>query len=219
MSTSIPTKTLAFRARSAAEPEPRSPAATERQLLREYQSLALSLEELFTQVFFAYNRFLTAYLRRRRWDEATIEDLLQSAWIVLWNDLRMGTFFQRGERQAGGVEKPMLAFLVKTCENLARNIQRHNTHFPRISLDEIEPDQMTTLAEIEAAQADARMDYRFIMQMACAACAEDELRVLDLLALGFNRIEIAEIMGQKPHWVDNRRRAACQKIRAEIARR
>lgn len=147
MSTSIPTKTLAFRARGAAEPEPRPPAATERQLLREYQSLALSLEELFTQVFFAYNRFLTAYLRRRRWDEATIEDLLQSAWIVLWNDLRGGTFFQRGAGQAGGVEKPMLAFLVKTCENLARNIQRHNTHFPRVPLDEIAPEQMTTLAE------------------------------------------------------------------------
>lgn len=207
---------LTFQLRSARRRESVGPSVDEQKLLREYQGFGLSLDQLLESVFLSYNRHLVVYLRRREWDEATIEDILQSAWVILWNDLRRGTFFGRTTDRATRVKKPMLAFLVKTCENLARNLRRHHRHFPRISVDEVAPQQMAEIICKEICQAEVRLNYNHIMHVALRVCTAEERRVLDLLGLELSRDEIAALTGQKPHWVDNRRRSACRKIRLEL---
>ncbi|GEM_PF-4392526 len=209
-------KLLTFQLREARPREAPLLTLDEGKLLREYQQLILSLDQLLERLFFAYNRYLAAYLQRWSWDEATIEDVLQSAWVILWTDLRRGTFFRR--RSTCPSRKPILAFLIKTCENLTRNMKRHAHQFPHLPLEEIPPQCLIESTSKDIRHAEARLNYHHIMQVALRVCTPDERRVLDLLAMGLDRCEVAEIVGRKPHWVDNRRRAACRKIRTELHR-
>lgn len=205
---------MAFNPLSSAKPKPlrevKRQFADERAMLGEYLALRISLDELFDNVFLAYHRYLVFYLRRRGWSAAHSEDLLQTAWVTLWRDIKRGTFFERGsDAEKTPAAKPILTFMIKTCEFAGRNLYRHENNHPTRSLEE--PEIADSLAfenkiEDEICLSDVRrLIFRF--------CTEDEKRVLNLLAFGLDRTEIAEIVGEKPHWVDNRRRAAAQKIR------
>src|SRR5687767_6864722 len=82
----------------------------ERELLDSYLSLSLSLDELLTKIFFAYNRYLFFYLRRRGWSDPASEDLLQAAWVTLWRDVKSGKFFERPAFADTPAARPMLTF-------------------------------------------------------------------------------------------------------------
>ncbi len=85
---------MAFNPLSSAKPKPlrevKRQFADERAMLGEYLALRISLDELFDNVFLAYHRYLVFYLRRRGWSAAHSEDLLQTAWVTLWRDIKRG---------------------------------------------------------------------------------------------------------------------------------
>lgn len=188
--------------------------ADERELLGEYLALSISLDELFSRLFYAYNRYLAFYLRRRGWSNAAAEDLLQQSWVTLWRDIKRGSFFERGSSTETPAAKPVLTFLIKTCENLGRNLYRHEHHFPSVSLEELDAGR-----QLCAADLDEQIQLRDVRRAMFELCTEDERRVLHLLSFGLDRVEIAEIVGEKPHWVDNRRRSAVQKLRGALGER
>ncbi len=193
----------------AAKEEGSSPL--ENRVLRARARGEISADAAFDALFREYRRIVSSWLAVRV-ESGSIDDLSQDVWLIFYGRFRHWEF---GAEMESTEARPVLAFLFRTCQFVARAHQRlaRSSRWRKTdSLEEVEekaisgnPDRL--LRDVEAAKA---------LSLARRICPEEELEVLLAKLSGMSAREVAKALSITEAVVDHRYRDALARLRAKL---
>jgi DNA-directed RNA polymerase specialized sigma24 family protein len=167
----------------------------------------MSADAAFEVLFREYRRLVTAWLALRV-DPAAVDDLAQDVWLIFYERFRRWQFGLEMESEDA---RPVLSFLFRTCQFVARGHRRlRHTRKTDPLPDGKEPvsrSDSTLARRIEASRA---------LALARRLCSDEELDVLLAKLAGFSAREIAGMLALTEPMVDHRYRDALARLRKEM---
>jgi RNA polymerase sigma factor (sigma-70 family) len=180
----------------------------ENRVLRARARGELSADAAFETLFREYRRLVASWLAVRV-ESGSIDDLAQDVWLIFYGRFRRWEF---GAEMESTEARPVLSFLFRTCQFVARGHQRLARSRKSSSLEEVEekvlagdPDRL--LRGVEAAKA---------LSLARRVCSEEELDVLLAKLAGMSAREVAKALSITEAVVDHRYRDALARLRAKL---
>jgi RNA polymerase sigma factor (sigma-70 family) len=182
-------------------------APLENRVLRARARGEMSADAAFEVLFREYRRLVAAWLRARV-ESSAVDDLAQDVWLIFYGRFRRWEF---GTEMESANARPVLSFLFRTCQFVARSHQRLARSRRTDALDEGEekaaagPDSL--LRELEAAKA---------LSLARRICPEEELDVLLAKLAGMSAREVSAMLSITEAVVDHRYRDALARLRSKL---
>lgn len=182
-------------------------APLENRVLRARARGEMSADAAFEALFREYRRLVAAWLRARV-ESSAVDDLAQDVWLIFYGRFRRWEF---GTEMESANARPVLSFLFRTCQFVARSHQRLARSRKTDVLDEGEekaaagPDSL--LRELEAAKA---------LSLARRICPEEELDVLLAKLAGMSAREVSAMLSITEAVVDHRYRDALARLRSKL---
>jgi RNA polymerase sigma factor (sigma-70 family) len=182
-------------------------APLENRVLRARARGEMSADAAFEVLFREYRRLVAAWLRARV-ESSAVDDLAQDVWLIFYGRFRRWEF---GTEMESANARPVLSFLFRTCQFVARSHQRLARSRRTDALDEGEekaaagPDSL--LRELEAAKA---------LSLARRICPEEELDVLLAKLAGLSAREVSAMLSITEAVVDHRYRDALARLRSKL---
>lgn len=165
-------------------------------------------EHAFRQLFDGLYGPLLGFARSLTRDEAVAEDLVQEAFVRLWD-----------RRERLDEEIPLRAWLFRTVRNLALNSRRDTTTRARLLDDPVATE--SAAAPRPAAAPDAATEGSELQERVSALVTELPPRQREALLLsrveGLSHAEVAAAMGCAPRTVNNHLVAALGTLRKRLA--
>jgi RNA polymerase sigma factor (sigma-70 family) len=180
----------------------------ENRVLRARARGELSADAAFETLFREYRRIVASWLAVRV-ESGSIDDLAQDVWLIFYGRFRRWEF---GAEMESTEARPVLSFLFRTCQFVARGHQRLARSRKSDSLEDVEEkalsgDPDSLLRGVEAAKA---------LSLARRVCPEEELDVLLAKLAGMSAREVAKALSITEAVVDHRYRDALARLRAKL---
>lgn len=180
-------------------------APVENRVLRARALGEVSADAAFETLYREYGRLVLGWLAVRV-DASVVDDLAQDVWLIFYNRFRRWEF---GTEMESPEARPVLSFLFRTCQFVARGYKRLASSRIVDSLqapDEVpvDDDRTSILRKLEATRA---------LAIARSACRESEVDVLLAKLSGMSAREIAQTLSISESVVDHRYRNAIAKLR------
>ncbi len=183
-------------------------APLENRVLRARARGEMSADAAFEALFREYRRIVASWLAVRV-DLPSVDDLAQDVWLIFYGRFRRWEF---GTEMESTEARPVLSFLFRTCQFVARGHQRLARTRKSDPLQDVEekaaaggPDSF--LRDLEAAKA---------LSLARRVCPEEELDVLLAKLSGMSAREVARMLSITEAVVDHRYRDALSRLRAKL---
>lgn len=184
-------------------------APLENRLLRARSRGEISTDDAFEALFREYARTVTAWLAARV-ESGVVDDLAQDVWLIFYGRFRSWKF---GIEMESVEARPVLSFLFRTCQFVARGHRRLASTRMNESLEDakVEPANQGASSdparEIEASRS---------LAIARRVCSEEEFDVLLAKLAGMTGREIAATLSLTEAVVDHRYRNALSHLRKEL---
>lgn len=181
----------------------------ENRVLRARARGELSADEAFAAIYEEYARTVAAWLALRT-EAVAVDDLAQDVWLVFYARFRRWEFGTETESEQA---RPVLSFLFRTCQFVARSYRRLASSRAGAPLDAAgeraidEGGADGMLRRIEASRA---------LSLARRLCPEEELEVLIAKLSGMTAREIARSLSITEAVVDHRYRNALSRLRKRM---
>jgi RNA polymerase sigma factor (sigma-70 family) len=183
-------------------------AALENRILRARARGELSADAAFETLYREYRRLVFSWLGVRV-DTSAVDDLAQDVWLIFYSRFRRWEF---GVESESPEARPVLSFLFRTCQFVARGHKRLASSRvvdpleapDRVSVDN---ERSSMLRTLEATRA---------LAIARSVCRENEVDVLLAKLSGMSAREIASTLSISESVVDHRYRSAIAKLRKKL---
>lgn len=182
--------------------------ALENRILRARALGEVSADAAFETLYREYGRLVFGWLGVRV-DTSMVDDLAQDVWLIFYSRFRRWEF---GVEMESPEARPVLSFLFRTCQFVARGHKRlASTRVvdPLEAPDSVPVDSERTsvLRTLEATRA---------LAIARSVCRENEVDVLLAKLSGMSAREIASTLSISESVVDHRYRSAIAKLRKKL---
>ena len=183
-------------------------APLENRILRARSQGEVSADAAFDTLYREYGRTVSAWLAVRV-NSAVVDDLAQDVWLIFYSRFRRWEF---GAEMESPEARPVLSFLFRTCQFVARGHKRLASS--RI----VDPLQAPEELAMESGRASMleRLEATRALAIARSVCRESELDVLLAKLSGMSAREIAAVFSISESVVDHRYRNAIAKLRKEL---
>jgi RNA polymerase sigma factor (sigma-70 family) len=180
----------------------------ENRVLRARARGEMSADAAFETLFREYQRIVASWLALRV-EGAAVDDLAQDVWLIFYGRFRRWEF---GTEMESREARPVLSFLFRTCQFVARGHQRLARSRKNDPLEEkhekvAAAGTETLLRDLEAARA---------LSLARSICPEEELDVLLAKLAGMSAREVATTLSITEAVVDHRYRDALKRLRSKL---
>jgi RNA polymerase sigma factor (sigma-70 family) len=180
----------------------------ENRVLRARARGEMSADAAFETLFREYQRIVASWLALRV-EGAAVDDLAQDVWLIFYGRFRRWEF---GTEMESREARPVLSFLFRTCQFVARGHQRLARSRKNDPLEEkhervAAAGTETLLRDLEAARA---------LSLARRICPEEELDVLLAKLAGMSAREVATTLSITEAVVDHRYRDALKRLRSKL---
>jgi RNA polymerase sigma factor (sigma-70 family) len=180
----------------------------ENRVLRARARGEMSADAAFETLFREYQRIVASWLAFRV-EGAAVDDLAQDVWLIFYGRFRRWEF---GTEMESREARPVLSFLFRTCQFVARGHQRLARSRKNDPLEEkhekvAAAGTETLLRDLEAARA---------LSLARRICPEEELDVLLAKLAGMSAREVATTLSITEAVVDHRYRDALKRLRSKL---
>jgi RNA polymerase sigma factor (sigma-70 family) len=171
----------------------------------------MSADTAFELLFREYARIVAGWLAVRV-EPSAVDDLAQDVWLVFYGRFRR---WEYGVERESPEARPILSFLFRTCQFVARGHQRLARSRKSEPLEDGESgDPRAALGGEE--DASREIDASRALSIARRLCPDEELDVLLAKLSGFSAKEIADMLSVTPAVVDHRYRDALSRLRKEM---
>ena len=183
-------------------------APIENRVLRARAQGDVSADTAFETLYREYGRTVSAWLAVRV-ESAVVDDLAQDVWLIFYSRFRRWEF---GTEMESPEARPVLSFLFRTCQFVARGHKRlaSSRVVEPLETPEIVPvanGRDSMLHRIEATRA---------LAIAKSVCPENEVDVLLAKLSGMSAREIAATLSISEAVVDHRYRNVIAKLRKKL---
>jgi RNA polymerase sigma factor (sigma-70 family) len=183
-------------------------SSVENRVLRARARGEISADAAFETLFQEYRRIVASWLALRV-EGAAVDDLAQDVWLIFYNRFRRWEF---GTEMESTEARPVLSFLFRTCQFVARGQKRlarsrKNEPLADEDLKASADGPEALLRDLEAAKA---------LSLARRICPEEELDVLLAKLAGMSAREVARTLSITEAMVDHRYRDALSRLRAKL---
>lgn len=180
----------------------------ENRVLRARARGDVSADEAFEELYREYARTVLGWLVVRA-DPGAAEDLAQDVWLIFYSRFRRWEF---GTEMESAEARPVLSFLFRTCQFVARARRRLAASRKSAPLESAEESiavngRSGLLRGLEASRA---------LDLARKLCSEEELDVLLAKLAGLSAREISRALSVTEAVVDHRYRDALRRLRKEM---
>jgi DNA-directed RNA polymerase specialized sigma24 family protein len=180
----------------------------ENRVLRARSRGEISADAAFEALFLEYRRIVASWLTARV-EAGSVEDLAQEVWLIFYGRFRRWEF---GAEMESIDARPVLSFLFRTCQFVARSHHRIARARRTDALeDRVEPvasrGSQELLRELEAGEA---------LSLARRHCSAEEMDVLLAKLSGMTAREIAQTLSITEAVVDHRYRDALARLRTKL---
>jgi DNA-directed RNA polymerase specialized sigma24 family protein len=180
----------------------------ENRVLRARARGEMSADAAFETLFREYQRIVASWLALRV-ESAAVDDLAQDVWLIFYSRFRRWEF---GTEMESREARPVLSFLFRTCQFVARGHQRLLRS--RKSLPLKEGEERASAAGTETLLRD--LDAAKALSLARRICSEEELDVLLAKLAGMSAREVATTLSITEAVVDHRYRDALKRLRTRL---
>lgn len=183
-------------------------ATLENSLLRARAQGEVSADAAFEALYREYGRLVFGWLGVRV-DTSMVDDLAQDVWLIFYSRFRRWEF---GVESESAEARPVLSFLFRTCQFVARGHKRRASTRVVDPLEApndvpVDSERTSLLRTLEATRA---------LAIARSVCRENELDVLLAKLSGMSAREIATTLRISESVVDHRYRNAIAKLRKKL---
>jgi DNA-directed RNA polymerase specialized sigma24 family protein len=183
-------------------------SSVENRVLRARARGEISADAAFETLFGEYRRIVASWLTLRV-EAAAVDDLAQDVWLIFYNRFRRWEF---GTEMESTDARPVLSFLFRTCQFVARGHQRlarsrKNEPLADGDVKASAEGPETLLRDLEAAKA---------LSLARRICPGEELDVLLAKLAGMSAREVARTLSITEAVVDHRYRDALSRLRVKL---
>lgn len=183
-------------------------APIENRVLRARALGEVSADAAFETLYREYGRTVSAWLAVRV-DSAAVEDLAQDVWLIFYSRFRRWEF---GTEMESPEARPVLSFLFRTCQFVARGYKRLASS--RV-VEPLETPESVPVADGRDSML-RRLEATRALAIARSVCRENEVDVLLAKLSGMSAREIAVTLSLSEAVVDHRYRNAIAKLRKKL---
>ena len=183
-------------------------APLENRVLRARAQGDVSADAAFETLYREYGRTVSAWLAVRV-DSTAVDDLAQDVWLIFYSRFRRWEF---GAEMESPEARPVLSFLFRTCQFVARGHKRLAAS--RV----VEPLEMPDDVPVENGRSSMlrRLEATRALAIAKSVCRSNEMDVLLAKLSGMSAREIAATLSLSEAVVDHRYRNAIAKLRKKL---
>jgi len=183
-------------------------APMENRVLRARALGEVSTDAAFETLYREYGRTVSAWLAVRV-DSAAVDDLAQDVWLIFYSRFRRWEF---GTEMESPEARPVLSFLFRTCQFVARGYKRLASS--RV-VEPLETPESVPVADGRDSML-RRLEATRALAIAKSVCPENEVDVLLAKLSGMSAREIAATLSISEAVVDHRYRNAILKLRNKL---
>lgn len=183
-------------------------ASIENRVLRARALGEVSADAAFETLYREYGRTVSAWLAVRV-DSAAVEDLAQDVWLIFYSRFRRWEF---GTEMESPEARPVLSFLFRTCQFVARGYKRLASS--RV-VEPLETPESVPVADGRDSML-RRLEATRALAIARSVCPENEVDVLLAKLSGMSAREISVTLSLSEAVVDHRYRNAIARLRKKL---
>lgn len=183
-------------------------APIENRVLRARALGEVSADAAFETLYREYGRTVSAWLAVRV-DSAAVEDLAQDVWLIFYSRFRRWEF---GTEMESPEARPVLSFLFRTCQFVARGYKRLASS--RV-VEPLETPETVPVADGRDSML-RRLEATRALAIARSVCPENEVDVLLAKLSGMSAREISVTLSLSEAVVDHRYRNAIARLRKKL---
>jgi DNA-directed RNA polymerase specialized sigma24 family protein len=183
-------------------------AAIENRVLRARAQGDVSADAAFETLYREYGETVSAWLAVRV-DSLVVDDLAQDVWLIFYARFRRWEF---GTEMESPEARPVLSFLFRTCQLVARGYKRLASS--RV-VEPLETPEAVPVANGRDSML-RRLEATRALAIARSVCPENEVDVLLAKLSGMSAREIATTLCISESVVDHRYRNAIAKLRKKL---
>lgn len=183
-------------------------APIENRVLRARALGEVSADAAFETLYREYGRTVSAWLAVRV-DSAAVEDLAQDVWLIFYSRFRRWEF---GTEMESPEARPVLSFLFRTCQFVARGYKRLASS--RV-VEPLETPESVPVADGRDSML-RRLEATRALAIARSVCPENEVDVLLAKLSGMSAREISVTLSLSEAVVDHRYRNAIARLRKKL---
>lgn len=188
-----------------------SEASLENRILRARALGEVSADAAFEKLYREYRRVVFGWLGFRV-DASVVDDLAQDVWLIFYSRFQRWEF---GTEMESTQARPVLSFLFRTCQFVARGHKRLASSRMVDPLDS--PDDVPVRVEdAERSSMLRKLEATRALAIARSVCRENEVDVLLAKLSGMSAREIAYTLSISESVVDHRYRNAIAKLRKKL---
>ncbi len=183
-------------------------APLENRVLRARALGEVSADAAFETLYREYGRTVSAWLAVRV-DSTAVDDLAQDVWLIFYSRFRRWEF---GTEMESPEARPVLSFLFRTCQFVARG---HRRLAASRVVEPLETPEDVPVANGRGSML-RRLEATRALAIAKSVCPENEVDVLLAKLSGMSAREIAATLSLSEAVVDHRYRNAIAKLRKKL---
>ena len=183
-------------------------APIENRVLRARAQGEVSADAAFETLYREYGRTVSAWLAVRV-DSAAVDDLAQDVWLIFYSRFRRWEF---GTEMESPEARPVLSFLFRTCQFVARGHKRLASS--RV-VEPLETPESVPVANGRDSML-RRLEATRALAIARSVCRSNEVDVLLAKLSGMSAREISVTLSVSEAVVDHRYRNAIAKLRKKL---
>ena len=183
-------------------------APIENRVLRARAQGEVSADAAFETLYREYGRTVSAWLAVRV-DSAAVDDLAQDVWLIFYSRFRRWEF---GTEMESPEARPVLSFLFRTCQFVARGYKRLASS--RV-VEPLEAPETVPVANGRDSML-RRLEATRALAIARSVCRSNEVDVLLAKLSGMSAREISVTLSVSEAVVDHRYRNAIAKLRRKL---
>ena len=180
----------------------------ENRVLRARAQGEVSTDAAFETLYREYGRTVSAWLAVRV-ESAVVDDLAQDVWLIFYSRFRRWEF---GTEMESPEARPVLSFLFRTCQFVARG---HKRLAASRVVEPLETPEDVPVANGRGSML-RRLEATRALAIAKSVCPENEVDVLLAKLAGMSAREIAATLCLSEAVVDHRYRNAIAKLRKKL---
>ena len=183
-------------------------APIENRVLRARAQGEVSADAAFETLYREYGRTVSAWLAVRV-DSAAVDDLAQDVWLIFYSRFRRWEF---GTEMESPEARPVLSFLFRTCQFVARGYKR------LASSRVVEPLETPETVPVASGRDSMlrRLEATRALAIARSVCRSNEVDVVLAKLSGMSAREISVTLSVSEAVVDHRYRNAIAKLRKKL---
>ena len=183
-------------------------APLENRVLRARAQGDVSADAAFETLYREYGRTVSAWLAVRV-DSTAVDDLAQDVWLIFYSRFRRWEF---GAEMESPEARPVLSFLFRTCQFVARGYKRLASS--RV-VEPLETPETVPVANGRDSML-RRLEATRALAIARSVCRSNEVDVLLAKLSGMSAREISVTLSVSEAIVDHRYRNAIAKLRKKL---